>query len=249
MRVLVCNDDGIFANGIIQLASSLSTISEVVVVAPDSEKSAMGHAITLHHPLRVKRVNLPGLDVKAYSVNGTPADCVKIGIDVITEGQVDLIFSGINRGPNLGTDVFYSGTVSAAIEGCILGYKSVAISNYNHDAIDFSTAGDMAIEIAHLVAKHTLPSKTLLNVNIPDDDRKNIKGIKITRLGVRKYIDNYLERSDPRGLPYYWLAGEAVEDDEIDTDISAISRKFISITPIHYDLTNHSCLDALKDWF
>jgi len=249
MRILVCNDDGIFADGILQLASSLSQVGEVVVVAPDSERSATGHAITIHHPIRVKKVKLPGLDIQAFSVSGTPADCVKIGIDVLTEGKVDLIFSGINRGPNLGTDVFYSGTVSAAIEGCILGFQSVAISNYNYDSIDFSFAGEVAIDVARKMQKHSLPQSTLLNVNIPDASRDDCLGTKITRLGVRKYVANYVEREDPRGVPYYWLAGEAVDDDEKDTDIAAVSQKYISITPIHYDLTKYTCMQLIAGWF
>jgi len=249
MKILVCNDDGIFADGILQLALSLSQLGEVVVVAPDSEKSATGHAITIHHPIRVKKVELPGLDVKAFSVSGTPADCVKIGVDVLMDGKVDLIFSGINRGPNLGTDVFYSGTVSAAIEGCILGYKSIAISNYNYDSIDFSFAGEVALDIARKMLKYSLPQGTLLNVNIPDAAKEDVMGIKVTRLGVRKYVGNYVEREDPRGVPYYWLAGEAVDDDEQDTDIAAINQKFISVTPIHYDLTKYTYIEHVKGWF
>jgi len=249
MKILVCNDDGIFADGILQLASSLSQLGEVVVVAPDSERSATGHAITIHHPIRVKKVELPGLAVKAFSVSGTPADCVKIGIDVLTDGKVDLIFSGINRGPNLGTDVFYSGTVSAAIEGCILGYKAAAISNYNYDSIDFSLAGEVALDIAQKMLEHSLPPGTLLNINIPDASKEDIMGVKITRLGVRKYVANYVEREDPRGIPYYWLAGEAVDDDEQDTDIAAVSQKCISVTPIHYDLTKYTLMDYVAGWF
>lgn len=249
MKILVCNDDGIFADGILQLASSLSCLGEVVVVAPDSERSATGHAITIHHPIRVKKVELPGLSVKAFSVSGTPADCVKIGVDVLTDGKVDLIFSGINRGPNLGTDVFYSGTVSAAIEGCILGYQSAAISNYNYDSIDFSIAGDVALDIAQKMLKHTMPPGTLLNINIPDAPKEDILGIKVTRLGVRRYVANYVEREDPRGIPYYWLAGEAVDDDEQDTDIAAVIQKYISVTPIHYDLTKYALMDNVDGWF
>jgi len=249
MKILVCNDDGIFADGILQLASSLSCLGEVVVVAPDSERSATGHAITLHHPIRVKKVALHGLKAEAFSVSGTPADCVKIGVDVLTGGKVDLIFSGINRGANLGTDVFYSGTVSAAIEGCILGYQSAAISNYNSDSIDFSLAGEVAFDIAKKMLEHSLPPGTLLNINVPDAKKEEISGIRVTRLGVRKYDVNYVEREDPRGVPYYWLAGEAVDDDEQDTDIAAVSQKYISVTPIHYDLTKYAIMEHVDKWF
>lgn len=249
MKILVCNDDGIFADGILQLASSLSRLGEVVVVAPDSERSATGHAITLHHPLRVKKVELPCISVKAFSISGTPADCVKIGVDILTEGKVDLIFSGINRGPNLGTDVFYSGTVSAAIEGCILGYQSAAISNYNYDSVDFTLAGDIACDIAERMLSHSLPTGTLLNINVPDATKDSVMGLKVTRLGVRKYVANYLEREDPRGVPYYWLAGEAVDDDEQDTDIAAVIQKYVSVTPIHYDLTKYAMMKEVDSWF
>jgi 5'-nucleotidase len=145
--------------------------------------------------------------------------------------------------------VFYSGTVSAAIEGCILGYQSAAISNYNYDSIDFSLAGEVALDIARKMLNHSLPSGTLLNINVPDALKEDIMGIKVTRMGVRKYVANYVEREDPRGVPYYWLAGEAVDDDEQDTDISAVSQKYISVTPIHYDLTKYALMDHVDGWF
>jgi len=249
MKILVCNDDGIFADGIYHLAASLSRLGEVFVVAPDSEKSATGHAITLHHPLRVKRIKLPGLDIRAFSVNGTPADCVKIGVEVLAEGNVDLVFSGINRGANLGTDVFYSGTVSAAIEGCILGYQSAAISNFDHTSTDYKLAAEVAYDIAVKMLENRLPTGTLLNINVPNLENSKPKGTKVTKLGVRKYTGSFLEREDPRGIPYYWLAGEVLDDDEEDTDISAINQKFISVTPIHYDLTKHTLIEHIGTWF
>jgi 5'-nucleotidase len=231
----------------------MSKIGEVVVAAPDEERSAIGHAITLHKPLRIKPVKLPGLDIETFAINGTPADCVKIGVDVIMKRKVDLIFSGINKGPNLGTDVLYSGTVSAAIEGCILGIPSVAISLASYKSNEFSYAGDVAVEVARKLMQNKLPSGTLLNVNVPAVPGKDIKGIKVVRLGVRRYAETYIQRTDPRGQPYYWLTGEVIdgccEGMQEDTDIVAVREKYVSITPIHLDLTMHSYLDVVTGWF
>lgn len=249
MKILVCNDDGVFSDGIIQLAYSMSQTGKVIVAAPDEERSATGHAITLHKPLRIKQVKLPKLNVEAYSVSGTPADCVKIGIDVLMDRNVDMVVSGINRGANLGTDVLYSGTVSAAIEGCILGVPSIAMSITSYDATDFSYAGDIAKEISKKLIQHGLPSGTLLNINVPAVPESQIRGIRITRLGVRKYAESYIKRLDPRGNPYYWLSGEAVDDTQKDTDIVAINDNYVSITPIHYNLTMDSYIDIVADWF
>ncbi|SFP92267.1 5'/3'-nucleotidase SurE [Caldicoprobacter faecalis] len=253
MRILVCNDDGISSKGIIQLAQSMSRIGEVVVAAPDEERSATGHAITLHKPLRIEPVKLPDVDVEAYSVNGTPADCVKIGVDVIMKRKVDLVISGINRGPNLGTDVIYSGTVSAAIEGCILGIPSVAISLVSYESNDFSYAGEVAVEVTQKLLQHGLPRGALLNVNVPAVPKEEIKGIKVVRLGIRRYAETYIKRLDLRGKPYYWLTGEAIEtsqeDMQLDTDIAAVSQNYIAITPIHLDLTLYPFMDAVASWF
>jgi len=253
MRILVSNDDGISSKGIIQLARSMSRIGEVVIAAPDEERSAIGHAITLHKPLRIEPVKLPDVEVEAYSINGTPADCVKIGVDVIMKRKVDLVVSGINRGPNLGTDVIYSGTVSAAIEGCILGIPSIAISLGSYRSDDFSYAGEVAVEVAQKLLQGGLPEGALLNVNVPAVPREEIKGIKVVRLGIRRYAETYIERLDPRGKPYYWLTGEAIdalqEDMQLDTDIAAVSQNFVAITPIHLDLTLYSYMDAVASWF
>ncbi|MGI6188524.1 MAG: 5'/3'-nucleotidase SurE [Clostridiales bacterium] len=254
MRILVCNDDGIYSNGILQLASSMSRIGETTVVAPDEERSATGHAITLHKPLRVKPVNLPKLNIRAYAVNGTPADCVKIGYDIVMERKVDLVISGINKGPNLGTDVLYSGTVSAAFEGAILGLPSIAVSLVSYDSDDYAYAGKIAVQVAERLMENSLPLGTILNINVPAVPEKDIKGIKTVRLGVRRYAENYIKRIDPRGRPYYWLTGEAIDEDEtagceIDTDISAIIHNYVTITPIHFDLTSYAFIDNVAEWF
>ena len=246
MRILISNDDGIFAEGILRLVSSLITLGEITVVAPDMERSATGHAITMHHPLRVKEVKLPGLDVKAWSVDGTPADCVKMGVDVLMDKPPDFIFTGINRGSNLGTDVLYSGTVSAALEGCILGFPSAAFSLTAYQDADFTYAGKAARMVAERIMANPLPKGTLLNVNIPHIPESEIRGFAVTRLGFRKYSKNYVERKDPRGRTYYWLAGEAINDDSLEnTDIDAVKSKYVSITPLHYDLTNYDTINLL----
>ncbi|HHY81258.1 MAG TPA: 5'/3'-nucleotidase SurE [Clostridiales bacterium] len=249
MRFLVSNDDGIYADGLIQLAVSLSSLGEVTVVAPDTERSATGHAITMHHPLRVRKVNLPGLKIKAFAVDGTPADCVKLGIDELLDYRPDFVLTGINRGANLGTDVLYSGTVSAAIEGCIMGVPSLAFSLLSAEVMDYSTAGRIAAEVVGMISDKNLTPSTLVNVNIPNVPLEQIKGMKVTRLGHRRYSKNYEKRLDPRGRTYYWLAGELIEEAMAsDTDIEAVKNLYVSITPLHFDLTSYKMLDSLKRW-
>ena len=247
MNILVSNDDGIFAEGIIHLANKLSDMGRVVVVAPYTEMSATGHAITMHSPLRAQEIKWSHTDIKAYSINGTPADCVKIGVDVLMDNKPDIIFSGINRGANLGTDVVYSGTVSAAMEGCLLGIPSVAISVAGFDNIDFSYAAEVAYLLGKKLMENKFSKNILLNMNVPNVPREEISGIKFTKLGVRKYKEGYIERKDPRGIPYYWLTGVIDNDHKVDnTDINAVYNKYISITPIHYDLTNYKMLNFLN---
>lgn len=250
MKILVCNDDGIYSEGIIKLASEMSCLGQVTVVAPNMERSAIGHAITMHSPLRVDQVELPGLDIEAFSINGTPADCVKIGVDIIMKEAPDLIVSGINKGANLGTDVLYSGTVSAAIEGAILGFPSMAVSVASHNCSDFSFAGAASVYVARVLLNNRLPADTVLNVNIPYVEKQSCRGIKVTKLGVRKYKDNYIKREDPRGGVYYWLAGEPIDGEyNANTDIEAIKNRYISITPIHLDLTDHDQVKTISKWF
>ena len=249
MRILVSNDDGIFAPGIKALAETLATEHEVYVVAPDRERSANGHALTLHKPLRAEEITtLKGVK-GAWQVNGTPSDCVKLAVGAMFDFIPDAVISGINRGQNMGTDVMYSGTVSAAMEGTILGIKSMAFSIAGFSDIHYQTAADFALKITRELEKNGLPDKTLLNVNVPAISQEEVKGIKITKLGVHRYIDKFEKRSDLRGKDYYWFAGESMEyEDEESTDIVAVKQNYISITPIHYDLTNHSYLTNLKSW-
>jgi len=247
MKFLVSNDDGIYAQGLFQLASSLTKIGEVTVVAPDNERSATGHAITMHFPLRVRKISLPGLEIDAYAVDGTPADCVKLGIDELLKEQPDFVFTGINRGSNLGTDVLYSGTVEAAIEGCIMGVRSAAFSLLLGNDMDYAYAGKVAVEVAKIILENDLPCNTLINVNIPNVPEKQIRGMKVTRLGRRRYSKNYEKRQDPRGRTYYWLAGQLIEEEcGTDYDINAVNNNYVSITPLHFDLTNYQMIDMLK---
>ena len=251
MKFLVTNDDGIHAEGLIQLAASLATLGDVTVVAPDSERSATGHAITMHFPLRVREVKLPGPKVQAYAVDGTPADCVKLGIDELLDERPDFVFTGINRGANLGTDVLYSGTVSAAIEGCIMGVRSAAFSLLFGDGneMDYTFAGKIAIKVAKIISQIDFTPDTLINVNIPNAPESQIQGMKVTRLGRIRYSKSYEKREDPRGRTYYWLSGKLIEEKtDSDIDIDATNQKYVSITPLHFDLTSYKMMDTFRSW-
>lgn len=246
--ILVTNDDGIAAPGIHHLVQSLQPLGEVVVVAPDTEKSAVGHAITLSDPLRVTNFNKNG-EWQGYAVSGTPADCVKIAVGALLPRRPDLVVSGINLGSNAGINVIYSGTVSAATEGTILGIPSVAISLTTYTDPYFDTAGKFAVKIAHLVLKKGLPPRTLLNVNIPNVPEEEIRGVRITRQGMANFAEFFDKRVDPRNRVYYWMDGKKEDLPESDdVDDVAIRQKYISITPIKYDLTNYEFIPGLQDW-
>ncbi|SHH50143.1 5'/3'-nucleotidase SurE [Tepidibacter thalassicus] len=250
MNILITNDDGIRAKGIYELANAIKNIANVYVVAPDSEKSAIGHAITMHTPLRVEEIDFCE-GVKAYSVSGTPADCVKLGIEVILRGiNIDLVLSGINNGPNLGTDVIYSGTVSGAIEGLIQNKPAMAISYVGKNILseEYRKCGKYILEIVNKYKKRLdLLKDCVININIPNIKDNNIEGIKITKLGVRKYENAFEERIDPFGNKYYWMGGKIREflQDE-DSDIAAVEQGYISITPLYTDLTYYDKIGNLN---
>ena len=248
MKILVTNDDGIDSAGIIVLAESLKEIAEVIVVAPHEEQSAVGHGITMKYPLRVFNYRKNGAFF-GYAVEGTPADCVKMGIRNILGESPDLVISGINHGSNTAINIIYSGTVSAAREAAIMDVPAIAISVTSHEATDFRYAAKVAKMIALKVNEHSLPRGTLLNVNVPNFPEEEIAGILITKQSKSKWDDIYEKRTDPYGRDYYWLTGSLVDiKNELDTDQTAIKNKFVSVTPIHFDLTDYDTYEKMKSW-
>ncbi len=247
-QILLSNDDGIEAKGLKTLAVELEKHAELFIVAPDREQSAVGHAITIHDPLKVSK-KYHDEKLFGYAVNGTPADCVKLALCSIMETPPDLLISGINQGANLGTDIIYSGTVSAATEGTLLGIPSIAISidSYDRNA-HFDTAAKVAANLIKFISKLEIPKGTLLNVNVPNIGFEELKGQKFTRQGNTKFVEKYVKRTDPRGNTYYWIAGEVVEKKELESaDFSAVKQGFVSITPIHFDVTNYEYLKTLDE--
>ena len=246
MKILISNDDGIQALGIRTLAEVLHNEHEVYVVAPDRERSASGHSLTLHKPLRADNVCNYINGIQAWQINGTPSDCVKLGTSNLLIEQPDIVVSGINRGPNLGTDVLYSGTVSAAMEGALMGFPAIAVSSAGFSEGNYGIAAQFILNLLKQISNISLPPYTILNVNVPDMDSENIKGTKITRLGVRKYNETF-EQINLGNKHYYWLKGDIMDvANSDDSDIVAIENNYISITPLHYDLTLHSSLENLK---
>ena len=253
MRILVSNDDGIYAAGIRALVESLVTEQEVYVIAPDRERSAAGHSLTLHTPLRAEEVDMDLKVARAWAITGTPGDCIKIGVNAILDFKPDLIISGINHGPNLGADVLYSGTVSAAMEGAVLNFPSIAISLASNGKVanmDFKYSAEFIRKFIRRIPEIKFPKKTILNINVPAIDGNFITGIEMTKLGTRMYTDTYEKRIDPRGKVYYWLAGEMVTtDEEAGTDITAIRNNKISITPVTFEMTNKNIIKELEKVF
>lgn len=245
--ILVTNDDGITAAGLKALVNAMSTIGKVLVVAPDSPQSGMGHAITIHDPIRLFKSDFfTGID--AYECTGTPVDCVKLAVNKILQRKPDLCVSGINHGSNSSINVIYSGTMSAAMEGAIEGIPSIGFSlcNYAHDA-DFSAAAHFAKYIALQTLQNQMPANLLLNVNIPDAKIEQIKGIKICRQAIAKWKEEFDERLDPGKKKYYWLTGKFVNPDKgEDTDEWALQNNFVSIVPVQFDFTAHHAIPALN---
>lgn len=248
--MLLTNDDGIKAAGIQALCKELSTFADLSVVAPDSERSATGHGITLRQPLMVKETAMDCKGLNGFSVSGTPADCVKLAIEGQLVPRPDIVISGINQGQNLGTDVLYSGTVSAAIEGALLGVPAIAISLASYDYQDFTYAAEFTRKLCLDLNKRGLTEDTLLNVNIPPVPMQEVQGVRVTKLGVIKYINVFEERLDPKGRKYFWQGGEIVVEEccDINTDVYAVRNNFVSVTPIHFDLTNYAIMQEVKDW-
>ncbi len=259
MKILISNDDGINAKGIRVLAQRLSQDNEheVFVVAPDRERSATGHSLTLHKPLRIEEIELPGNVKGAWSTSGTPSDCVKLAVtELIGSPRPDIVISGINHGPNLGSEVLYSGTVAAAMEGAFMDIPSIAVSHMYGETRHFETAAEFIAKLVRVFPKAHLAKRSLLNVNVPCVPVDQVKGVLVTELGVRLYDDYFEKRTDPRGRVYYWLAGQAIEVDESEnSDVWAVLNNYISITPISFNMTDHTAMrklqavDELKTFF
>ena len=245
MQIMITNDDGIHAPGIRALAESMKELGSVVVVAPDRERSAVGHSLTLHSPLRIFK-----LREGWYAVDGTPTDCVNMGIHNMLPISPDLIVSGINHGANLGDDVTYSGTVAAAMEANLMGIPAIAFSLATFEKCDnFCDAAQIAVRIARKVILNKLPTDTFLNVNIPNCQLADMQPTLITRQGKRSFIGKIVDKTDPRGRKYFWIGSEEPDlNDEEGTDFHAIKRRHVSVTPLHLDLTNHKSLKILAGW-
>jgi len=248
MRILVTNDDGIDSEGLLALKRSLSSLGEVVVIAPNHNWSAAGHTKTMHKPLRVSRVTLPDGD-SGYSSDGTPSDCVALAMLGLAGDRPELVVSGINKGANLGGDITYSGTVAAAMESIVNNVPAIAISLASYVEWQFEAAAEFAARLASRIQEHGMEPSVLLNVNVPNVAKSEIKGIMVTRLGKRIYQDKLIERQDPFGRNYYWIGGDEPSGNaEEGTDIWALANEYISVTPIHMDLTNYAIMDKLKSW-
>ncbi|MFO7983537.1 MAG: 5'/3'-nucleotidase SurE [Desulfuromonadales bacterium] len=246
MLILVTNDDGILSAGLTTLAEHLQSLGDVVVVAPDRERSAVGHSLTLHSPLRATELS-PG----RYAVDGTPTDCVNLGVHGLFAQRPDLVVSGINVGSNMGDDVTYSGTVAAAMEATLMGVPAFAVSLDVEAGLsaDYSGAARFATLLARKMKEHRLPPDTFLNVNMPACPPEEVRGVRITRQGKRVYGDLIVEKLDPRGRKYYWIgAGELGFKNEEGTDFHALRNRCVSVTPLHIDLTNYRSFDALAGW-
>lgn len=247
--ILVCNDDGIDAAGIAALATAMDDLGTIAVVAPFAEQSAVGHSITIRDPMRVHPwlFDGPSGPVWARAVTGTPADCVKIGVQKLLPRAPDLVVSGINHGPNTAVNVMYSGTVSAATEGTILGIPSMAVSHDAWTPTDFESAGAVARMLAERILTDGLPTGVLLNVNVPDLPLADLAGLRATRQARARWKEEFEERLDPTQRPYYWLGGRFIDLDEgDDTDLAAIRDGFVSVTPLQLDLTAHDHLDGIQ---
>lgn len=252
MKILVSNDDGILSNGIRALIEALAEKNDVYVVAPDRERSAAGHSLTLHTPLRVEEVEAKYGAKRCWMTTGTPGDCVKLAVNAILDEneKPDLVISGINHGPNLGADILYSGTVSCAMEGAMMGLPSIATSlaSLKTEYEDFKFAASFVAELITRLDAYKIPPKTILNINIPGLEKDDIAGIAITELGNRIFTDDYEKRVDPRGKVYYWMAGELInEPEDASTDIAAIRNNMISITPVTYEMTRVNIIKELDE--
>ena len=244
MNILVTNDDGIHAPALEPLREELSLLGRVTVVVPDRDQSATSHSLTLHRPLRIHRH-----DDDRFSVDGTPTDCVLIAFHGLLGHRPDVVVSGINQGPNMGEDVFYSGTVAAAIEGAMQGVPAVAISLVSREAADYVEPARFVRRLLLETARRGPRAKQVLNVNLPRVPWKRVRGVRLTRLGTRVYRDSLIEKTDPRGRAYYWIGGdEPVWEAQEGTDFQAVEAGYISITPLSLDLTDYKAVVDMEQW-
>lgn len=250
MNILVANDDGIEAEGIYELAKSLSTKHNVTVVAPDSQRSAVSQSMAIFNPILARKVEFKDLDIDAYSISGMPSDCVKLGVYSLMKEKPDIVFSGINCGANFGTDTLYSGTVGAATEGALIGIKSVAISTNSMCPKHYKTAAEYALVLADWLEKNDLPDGNILNVNVPDLPIDEIKGVRYKTLGHFEYNSDYVPRMNPRDEMYFWHPTKPLQPEERkeqnDVDFQSCECGYIVITPLHWDRTNKELLDKLS---
>jgi len=247
-HILVTNDDGIHAPGLLALKDACASVGDVTVLAPNHNWSASGHVKTMHKPLRVERLTLAD-GTEALTTTGAPSDAVALAFLGIVERDIDLVVSGVNHGANLGHDVTYSGTVTAAMEAAISKVPAIAVSLNTREQADYEPAARFAASLAERTLAHGLPEGVLLNVNVPAVPADEIQGVRVTRMGLRIYRDELVKRVDPRGKPYYWIGGPAPTGVEEDgTDIWAVAKGYISVTPVQLDLTDHDLLDSLSDW-
>ena len=244
LKILVSNDDGVWAQGIRILAEVLADIADVVVMAPDRNRSGASNSLTLANPLRVKAL---GRDF--YSVEGTPTDCVHLALTGFFDFQFDMVISGINEGVNLGDDILYSGTVAAAMEGRSLGLPAIAVSMASDETDNYLTAATIVKDFALKLATHPLPSQTILNINVPNVPLSSILGVQVTRLGTRHHAEAMVPTLDPRGKAIYWVGPPGVEADSgPGTDFFAVRGGWASVTPLHIDMTNYNLFGQLADW-
>ncbi len=249
-HILITNDDGVHAPGLLALKQALSAVADVTVFAPDHNWSAAGHTKTMHKPLRVFETELAD-GTPALVTTGTPSDCVGLALLGLVPVRPDLVVSGINDGPNMGADITYSGTVAGAMEAVVSGIPGIAVSKDWGQDRDLSLAADLAARLAALVLRNGLPPQTFLNLNVPSLPRDRLRGVRVTRLGQRVYRDVLIERTDPRGRPYYWIGGEpptGVPDPDADTDIGALAQGYASVTPLSMDMTDYDFLPELRRW-
>lgn len=238
MIILVSNDDGIHAEGLMALEKSLEPLAEVYTVAPEREQTSMSHALTLHRPLRVREVA-----PRRLAIDGTPTDCVKLALTGLLPVRPNLVISGINKGPNLGDDIIYSGTVSAALEAALLGIPAIAVSLVTFENLTFDAAAEFTAALVKRLQERGIPPQMLLNINVPALPRETIKGWRFTRQGKRHYSENIVERLDPRGKKYYWIGGDDLGFDQDDgTDCMAVHEGYVSVTPLQVDMTNYKLL-------